>query len=292
MHRFAVVALLAALAGCYGWAAKAVGRPPPRAALVEVLQRRRSAGEPAGRHRCGSRRGPEARAAAPLRQSPVHGDGTRLRPGDVAAAVQRARHRELVRTQVPRPEDLDRRGLRHVRDDRRASDAAAAVVCARDQRRDRPQRGRARQRPRTFPACSRDRPLVRGGAPPRHRATRQRRGPRRGDPARRRRRGGGAAASARRRGADGRPRPSRSPLPDPRAASSCSSVPLPILPMRRLFSRTCRTRRPVPQSNRACGRSATCGASSSDRTRAATRRRRRPIGWRTHSGCPTVRPHD
>ena len=111
-----------------------------------------------------------ARAAASLRQPPVHRARPRLRAGDHAAPVPRARRRVVVRPQVPRPEDVDRRDLRHVRDDRRAPDAAAAVVRARHQRRDRQERGRARQRPRPVPARPHHRPLVRGGAPRRHRA--------------------------------------------------------------------------------------------------------------------------
>ncbi len=76
------------------------------------------------------------RAAAPLRQPSVHGARPGLRAGDHAAQLQGARHRVVVRPQVPRPEDVDRRDLRHVRDDGGAPDAAAAVVCARHQRRD------------------------------------------------------------------------------------------------------------------------------------------------------------
>ena len=144
------------------------------------------------------RRAAAPRGASPLREPPVHRVRPRLRAGDVAASVQGARHRVVVRPQVPRREDVDRRDLRHVCDDRRASDAAAAVVCAGDQRRDRQERRRARQRSRPVPARSRDRPLVRGRLPDRHRAEGQRRGRGRGDHSRRDRdRGDGAAAAGR-----------------------------------------------------------------------------------------------
>ena len=199
-----------------------------------------------------------------------------------------ARHRVVVRPQVPRREDVDRRDLRHVRDDRRAPDAAAAVVCARHQRRDGQERRRARQRPRPVPARPRHRPVVRRGAPDRHRAEGQRRGRGRGDhsratPAlvgrraaaagRRRRRDGaaGAAAARRRRAVAGRARRRRLR----RAARARSRAS----PMRRTSSRTCRTSSPPrevePQGAR---RSTGCSASTSARTptRDEARARRRP----------------
>ena len=50
--------------------------------------------------------------------------GHDLRAGGEQGADARARHRVVVRAQVPRPEDRVGRDLRHVRDDRRAQDAA------------------------------------------------------------------------------------------------------------------------------------------------------------------------
>ena len=54
----------------------------------------------------------------------VPGARSRLRAGDARPAVQRARPGLVVRRQVPRPPHRQRRGLRHVRDDRGAPDLA------------------------------------------------------------------------------------------------------------------------------------------------------------------------
>jgi rare lipoprotein A len=61
---------------------------------------------------------------------PLHKPATALRrarqgihPEHQRQTLQGARHRQLVRQEIPRPEDLDRRALRHVRHDRRPPDA-------------------------------------------------------------------------------------------------------------------------------------------------------------------------
>ena len=138
------------------------------------------------------------------------------------------------------------------------------------------ERGRPRQRPRAVPARPRHRPLVRRGAPDRHRAEGQRRGRGRGDPARRgvrwsrprrcrrwppaplaRRTAAGHGRRGRRADAGGRGRT---------AASSSSSARSRTTPTRRISSRTSRTKWRRPRSNRRCGRSTGCSACSSGRT--------------------------
>src|SRR5688500_10090598 len=73
------------------------GAAPCADALVEVLLGRWATLIGAGRHRPHSRRRAEARAAASLRESTLYGARTRLRSRDDAAALSRARRRELVR---------------------------------------------------------------------------------------------------------------------------------------------------------------------------------------------------
>jgi hypothetical protein len=94
-------------------------------------------------------RGPSRCTASPTGPIPCWA-GTTCRAG--AEALQGARHRQLVRPQVPRPEDLHRRALRHVRHDRGASDAADSQLRARHQPRQRQVGGGAGQRPRPLPA--------------------------------------------------------------------------------------------------------------------------------------------
>ncbi len=89
----------------------------------------------------------ENRDARALRQQ---ADLQRARPDVSPAAgfarLRRARHRVVVRQQVPRLHDLVARGVRHVRVQRRAQDAAAADLCARDESRQRQERRRTHQR--------------------------------------------------------------------------------------------------------------------------------------------------
>ena len=249
------------------------------------------------------------RALEPLHRSanrPYTRARPRLRAGDHAQALPGARHRVVVRAQVPRPEDVDRRDLRHVRDDGRAPDAAAAVVRARDQRRDRQERGRARQRSRPVPARPRHRPVVRRRAPARHRAEGQRRSRGRGDPARRHRASLAAAAplppvAARRRHAP--PADACSRAADRRARRSAgrsgrrrfrrsSSARSRTTRTRRISSRTCRTNSRPRRSKRKSGRQAGCFASMSGRIRTATKHAR--VGERLTQAfgfATSVAPH-
>ena len=215
--------------------------------------------------------------------------------------LPRARHRIVVRPQVPRAEDVDRRTVRHVRDDGGAPDAAAAVVRARDERRVRQERGRARQRPRPVPARSHHRPVVRGGVPSGHRAKRQRRSRRRGDPARRARaigagRAGAASTPVAAAPADHRAaRAARRSAPQPTmrsmrrrcracvAAFRCSLARLQILPTRRLSSRARRTNSRRRRSNRKFARRVDSIASTSAPILPAARRSASGSASRRHS---------
>ena len=69
---------------------------------------------------------------------PYHGARPRLRADHPRQRLQRARPGLVVRQQVPRPPHRQRRDLRHVRDDRGASDPAAAELRADPQSRQRP----------------------------------------------------------------------------------------------------------------------------------------------------------
>ncbi len=69
-------------------------------------------------------------------------------PATTLRSLPRARARVVVRPQVPCAKDGHRRDLRHVRDDGRASDPAAALVRAGHQPRQRQERRRAGQRSR------------------------------------------------------------------------------------------------------------------------------------------------
>ena len=102
------------------------------------------------------------RAAAPLRQQSLR----RVRPdlrararacGRSSSAALASWYGRKFHGQT----HLERRDLRHVRDDRRAPDAADPELRARHQLSNRPLGGRARQRPRPVPARPRDRPVVR-----------------------------------------------------------------------------------------------------------------------------------
>ena len=68
----------------------------------------------------------------------------------------------LVRQEVPRPQDQQRRALRHVRHDRGPQDPAAADLCPGDQRQERAQRGGQDQRPWALPRQARHRPVLLG----------------------------------------------------------------------------------------------------------------------------------
>ena len=76
----------------------------------------------------------------------------------------------LVRRRLPRPPDRQRRNLRHDASDGRASDHAAAELCARHQYQERQLGHRARQRPRPLLARPPHRPVA--AAPPRCSTTR------------------------------------------------------------------------------------------------------------------------
>ena len=93
--------------------------------------------------------------------------------------VERGR-RFLVRHQVSRPQDLERRGVQHARDDRGAQKPAAADLCARQEPRQRAHRGGQGQRSRSVHRRPHHRSVVRGreetrGQGPRHRQRRDQR---------------------------------------------------------------------------------------------------------------------
>jgi rare lipoprotein A len=81
-------------------------------------------------------------------------------PNTAVKSYKDARHRQLVRQEIPRPEDLDRRALRHVRDDRRPPDAGAALLRSRHQHAERQIGRRPRHRSRPFSRRPRHRPLL------------------------------------------------------------------------------------------------------------------------------------
>jgi hypothetical protein len=62
---------------------------------------------------------------------PYHVMGQSFVPATELRPFRQRGHAQLVRTPLPRQPDLERRALRHVRDDRRASDAADPELCAR-----------------------------------------------------------------------------------------------------------------------------------------------------------------
>ena len=80
------------------------------------------------------------------------------------ARAQRTRPGLVVRPQVPRPAHVERRTVRHVRDDGGAQDHADPELCARAQPGQRPRGDRAHQRPRPVPRRARDRPELHRGA--------------------------------------------------------------------------------------------------------------------------------
>ena len=113
-----------------------------------------------------------ARGAHPQRrpEQALRGRRAAVRAADHRPAAARGGRRLLVRAQVPRPPHLQRRGLRHVRDDGRAPDDADPELRARAQPGQRAPGDRARQRPRPLRAGPRHRPeLYRGAAPGRAR---------------------------------------------------------------------------------------------------------------------------
>ena len=114
--------------------------------------------------------GAEGRAAfaatATSRPTPCSGSSYRVLP--TRARLRRARHRLVLRQQVPRLQDLQPGDLRHVRVQRRQQDAAAAQLCARHQPRERQERDRARQRSRPVPREPPDRPVLRRRGEDRH----------------------------------------------------------------------------------------------------------------------------
>jgi len=125
-----------------------------------LLPGRRARRQSAGRPRIDSRRGAATRAAAAAGHAPVLGVRPPVHADDADRAVSPARNRVVVRQALPRPADLQRRALRHVRDDRRAPDPADSQLCQGHQRGQRPQRGGAGERSRAVPAGPRDRPLL------------------------------------------------------------------------------------------------------------------------------------
>src|SRR5439155_659542 len=106
-------------------------------------------GAAAGRRRISPRCRAARRAAQRPRQPALlrRARQALLRAGD-RRRLPRARRGLLVRPDVPRRQHLQRRALRHVRDDCRPQDAAAPDLCARHQPPQRPQRRRAHQRSR------------------------------------------------------------------------------------------------------------------------------------------------
>ena len=121
-------------------ASRCARAPPPRARRPPRHRRRRRGRAP-------------RRAAREVRQSAVlRGGRAALRRAADRRRLRRAGRRILVRPGFPRRAHVDRRDLRHERDDRRASDAAAADLGARDEPREWPERRRAPQRPRPLRA--------------------------------------------------------------------------------------------------------------------------------------------
>ncbi len=81
-------------------------------------------------------------------------DGQRYVVLPTRRGLRRAGRCVVVRPGFPRRAHVDRRNLRHARDDRRASDAAAADLGARDEPRERQERRRAPERPRPVRAAA------------------------------------------------------------------------------------------------------------------------------------------
>ena len=145
-------------------------RQPRRRLLPGRWPGRQSAGESRPNRGCRAQGG----TARARRQQALYGVRPAIRALPDAHTLPAARHRQLVRTQVQRPAHFQRRALRHVRDDRRARDAADSELCARDQPRQRPQRDRAHQRPRAVSFRTPDRLVLRRRIQARLRRSRQR----------------------------------------------------------------------------------------------------------------------
>ena len=268
------LAVAAVLGGCAsGPSRQADAHGAVRAAQL-ACGRRRSRRQSAGRPREPCRRR-AARRADPQRrtQQAVPGARARVRAGDPRCAVQRARPGLVVRPQVPRPQDGERRGLRHVRDDRRAPDLADPELRAHSQSRQRPRGAGPRQRPRPVRRRPHRRPQLCGGVQARpaarRRAGRARADHLRRDPHRRLARSGGVrvAARGRRRGAWLPPGPLRPTCESRRRGADADTT--------RPARSTCR-RRTSPSQPRRSSRRRRRSRRRTARRAVATRGRRAP----------------
>ena len=154
---------------------RAAARSPYAPAQEDASQARRlhrrrpvRAGREGQRAAADPRRRPDPRTrrrrrtALALRQPRLHGARQELpRARRSRRATSRRGTGLVLRQQIPWPPHLVARGVRHVRLQRRAQDAAAAVVRARHQPGERQVGDRARQRSRPVPRRPRDRPELR-----------------------------------------------------------------------------------------------------------------------------------